>query len=250
MGTPKPPGLEETSLLIGSFLILTNNLTPRYMATPRVVSDCWFVRVDGVESFLRQKCGELSRWIDVSICHGVYHAGASKENPHTHIIIKLLGSLQKQSFDIRIKKLFEVEKRSQYSTKLWDGNYGEGAGSYLYHESNDSPVLCSKGLTELHIQQFKDANASVQKVVALNKAKANTKLIDFAMEEFQNASWNNYDMEKDIFMYMLKRCKDGLNYYPGDGLLKRYVQEVHLKLCPDQNFEGYAESAYNRIWRL
>jgi len=214
----------------------------------RVVSDKWFVRVDGPESFLRQKCEELSRWIDTQSCHGVYHAGASKkENPHTHIIMTMLSTLQKQSFDIRIKKLFEVDNRNGYSTKAWDGNLGEGAGSYLYHESDDSPVLCNKGFTELHIVEFKRANASVQRVVALNKEKANTKLIDLAMEEFKDSEWS-YALEEDIFNYMLYRIKNGDNYHPGDFRLKTFVQEVHLRLLPKSKFQEFAHYRYQKMF--
>lgn len=214
----------------------------------RVVSDKWFVRVDGRESFLRQKCGELSSWIDVQVCHGVFHAGKSKENPHVHIIIMMLSTLQKQSFDVRIKKLFEITQRSEYSTKAWDGAYGEGAGSYLYHEGDDSPVLCSKGLTELHVNGFKEANASVQRVVAINKEKANTKLIDLAMVEFHETEWS-YAMEEDIFTYMLNRIKKGDNYHPGDFRLKTFVQEVHLRLLPQSKFAEFAHYRYNKMFQ-
>jgi len=209
------------------------------------------VRVDGTEQFLRQKCGELSSWIDVQVCHGIYHAGTSKENPHVHIIIQLLAVLQKQSFDIRIKKLFDVKERNDYSTKAWDGNYGEGAGSYMYHESDDSPVLCSKGLTELHIQQFKEANKSVQRVMALNNEKANNKLVDCALAEFSNHSWSASDEFKfDIYWFMFKRCKEGLNYWPNEFQFKKYVEEVHVKLCPSQNLEGFARQKFNSMFRI
>jgi len=224
-------------------------------ATPRVVSDKWFVRVYGQEDFLRQKCRELQGWIDLSICHGVFHAGAStKENPHCHIIVSLTTTLQKQSFDIRIKGLFNV-KGADYSTKVWDGRYdlesGEGAGSYLYHEGDDSPVLCSKGLTDLHIQQFKTVNAAVQVVVKKNKLKANTKLVDFALEEFRDQHWSgSNEFKLDIYKYMMRRCKDGLNHLPSDFQIKSYVEEVHLKLCPGHNFDGLIEQKFNSLWRL
>jgi len=214
----------------------------------RVSGDKWFVRVTGQESFLRQKCRELQGWIDTSTCHGVFHAGAStKENPHVHIIMSMTQVLQKQSFDIRIKKLFEVAG-AQYSTKLWDGEYGSGAGSYLYHEGDDSPVLCSKGLTDLHIEGFKEANKQTQRVVALAKEKAETKLVGKAVNEFKHRPFS-MDMEEEIFIYMLKLCKDGENHFPGDFGLKKYTQEAHMKLCPDMDFMDYAERKYREIFR-
>jgi len=219
------------------------------MGTPRVTSDKWFVRVDGELLFLRQKCGELSQWIDTHSCHGVFHVGATtKENPHAHIIMSMTSVLQKQSFDVRIKKLFEIQSRNAYSTKPWDGRYeGETAGSYLYHEGNDSPVLCNKGFTELHINAFKEANALVQKVVKANKEKANTKLIGKALEAFKNAPFNN-ELECEVFTYMLKECRDGANYYPGDFQIKKFVQEVCMKLCPGNQFEEYAFQKYRDLF--
>ena len=103
----------------------------------------WFVRSDGAEEFLRQKCGELSRWIDVEAVLAVYHVGGSKENPHCHAVIQLGSEPQKQSFDKRIKGLFGIEKRSQYSTKVWDGLRDAGAASYMFHEA-EARVLVSK----------------------------------------------------------------------------------------------------------
>lgn len=220
----------------------------------RIVAHHWFVRVDGEESFLRSKCRELSMWPDLVHCHGVYHAGAkAKENPHTHIILTLTESLQKQSFDIRIKKLFETKERNDYSTKEWDGLTDQpGCGSYLYHEGDDSPVLCNKGFNDVQIAEFKKQNESIQKVVKKNKERANTKLVDFALSEFADRQWSSSDEFKyEIFYYMLKRCKEGLNYYPkSDFMLKSFVEEVHLKLCPEINFEGFAQRKFNSLFRL
>jgi len=160
----------------------------------------------------------------------------------------MTSELQKQSFDVRIKKLFETSGTA-YSTTVWDGEYGYGAGSYLYHEGDDSPVLCSKGITELHVQAFKDANREAQKVIAANKGKANTKLIDKALEQFATEHWS-MDMEEDIFNYMLKEVKNGQNYLPNGGLygLKRFTQEVHLRLCPETQFAQYSHFQYRALF--
>lgn len=222
-------------------------------ATPRVVSNHWWVRADGIsEDFLRSKCRELSLWPDLVVCHGIYHAGNAKENPHTHIILTLTESLQKQSFDVRIKKLFEVKQRNDYSTTPWDGITDRpGCGSYLYHEGDDSPVMCSKGFSDFQISEFKKQNQESQKVKEKNKLKANTKLVDFALAEFADHTWSGSDDFKfDIYFYMLKRCKEGLNYYPNEYKLKGFVDEVHLKLCPQINFEGFARQKFNSLWRI
>lgn len=206
----------------------------------------WFVRVDGPRSFLEDKCKLMFQWIDVTHILAVYHEGGRKENPHCHILVKLKTVLQKQSFDVRIKKTFEIVKRSDYSTKVWDGNPGHGAGSYLFHEES-AVIIYNKHFTEEEIKAFQDANEIVQKVVKVNNERASNKLIDKALIQFQDWSWNADKIEKDIFMYMMKCIHLNENYHPGDFMLKRYVQEVCIRLCPADDFENYASRQY---WKL
>ena len=217
------------------------------MPPVRVSGSKWFVRVDGPESFLRTKCRQVAEWIDTTSMLAVYHEGSKKENPHTHFIIEMSSLLQKQSFDIRIKNTFEVQKGTAYSTKLWDGLYGEGAGSYLFHEV-DAPILSNKGFTDLHINNFKEINAKVQAVVKINNEKANNKLIDKALEKFKDYEWNR-QMKFDIFKYMLECVRDGENYHPGDFLLVRYVEEVNLKLCPRDKFDQLVSNKFENLFR-
>lgn len=206
----------------------------------------WFVRVDGPRSFLEDKCKLMFQWIDVTHILAVYHEGGKKENPHCHILVKLSSVLQKQSFDVRIKKTFEIVKRSDYSSKVWDGNPGHGAGSYLFHEET-AVILCNKAFTEDEIKAFQDANEVVQKVVKINNERASNKLIDKAMIQFQD-SWNDTRIEREVFTYMLKCIRDNENYHPGDYLLKRYVQEVCIRLCPADQFEDFASRQYFKLF--
>ena len=217
------------------------------MPPVRVSGDKWFVRVDGAESFLRSKCQEVAGWLDTTQLLAVYHLGQKKENPHCHFVIEMSSTLQKQSFDIRIKNLFEVVKGTSYSTKLWDGNYGEGAASYLFHET-DAPILSCKGYTEIHINGFKSANESVQKMILINKEKANTKLLDKALDEFTPLEYHS-TTKFEIYLYMLNCIRKSENYHPGDHNLKRYVLEVDLKLQPEDRFRDYAQSSYDNLFR-
>lgn len=217
------------------------------MPAVRVSGSKWFVRVDGPESFLRQKCQEVQGWIDTSKILAVYHKGDKKDNPHTHFILEMLTTLQKQSFDVRIKNTFEVQKGTAYSTKLWDGLYGEGAGSYLFHEE-DAPILCNKGFTEIDINHFKEINEKVQAVMKINNEKANTKLVGKALEQFHTTPWNR-QLKFDIFKYMMTCIKNGENYHPGDFLLVRYVEEVNLRLCPTNQFENLVSTKFDNLFR-
>lgn len=210
----------------------------------RVVSRQWFVRSDGSEEFLRQKCGELATWIDVKAVLAVYHVGSSKENPHCHAVIELTSELQKQSFDVRIKKVFGIEKRSQYATKIWDGVRDAGASSYMFHES-DAPILVRKGWSDDDLAQAKASCAAVQKVVAMNKERASTKLVDKAIEHFGKAS----PSRGEILRWMLLECRDGGSYYPGAFMLKKYVEEVQLKLTDKADFEFFASDLEAQLWR-
>ena len=92
--------------------------------------------------------------------------------------------LQKQSVDLRLKKLFDVNGNKEYSSKIWDGNIdGEGAGSYLFHEDDytDEDILANKGYGSEKIDKLKAINKKVKEVVAINKQKASTKLVDKAL---------------------------------------------------------------------
>lgn len=207
-------------------------------------SKTWFVRLDGAEEYLRQKCGELATWIDVKAVLAVYHVGGSKENPHIHALIELSSELQKQSFDKRVKKLYGIEKRSQYSTKVWDGVRDAGASSYVFHET-EAKVVFNKGWTDVELEAAKASCAAVQKVVALNKERASTKLVDKAVEHFNGQAPTRYE----ILSWMLHECREGNSYYPGTFMLKKYVEEVQLKLTDKHDFDQFVLEIERQIWR-
>lgn len=205
-------------------------------------SNFWFVRSDGSEEFLRQKCGDLAKWIDVKAVLAVYHVGGSKENPHAHACIELTSSPQKQSFDKRFKALFGVEKRSQFSTKPWDGDIA--AAAYMFHEA-EAPILVNKGWTEERLAAAKAHNEMVQKVVAVNNERASTKLVDRAVEHFATSGASRFE----ILRYMLDECREGRAYYPGTFQLKKYVEEVQLKLTTTEDFDQFVAELQSQMWK-
>lgn len=207
-------------------------------------SSCWFVRLDGAKEFLRQKCGELGTWIDVKAVLAVYHVGGSKENPHCHAVVETTSEIQKQSWDLRIKKLFGIEKRSQYATKVWDGIRDAGASSYMFHEEH-CEVLCRKGWTDDELFAAKESCKAVQKVVAVNQQRASTKLVDKALEHFGKSN----PSRREILKFMLLECRDGNSYYPGTFMLKRYVEEVELKLTGKDDFDSYVWDMEHQMWK-
>lgn len=220
------------------------------MVAAKSVKSCkWFVRIDGTESFLRQKCGELSRCLDTVSMLAAYHVGDTKENPHTHFVIEVKAETQKQSFAVRLKSLFEITKKSQYALDVWDGDLTKGAVSYLFHEGEeDTPtvLLVNKGWDISQLETAQRNCEAVKKVVAMNKEKASQKLVDRALLEFaKEKNVTRYD----ILHFMLKQCKAGDAYYPGTFMLKKFVEEVELRLCHDSNFDSYVSGIMSEIWR-
>lgn len=208
-------------------------------------SDKWFIRIDGDKMTLQLQCVELSRQVDVVCMLAHYHLGSKKENPHCHIVLETRTIVQKQSFALRLKSVFTgITKRSDYSLKVWDGNRTMGAVSYMFHEGNDSCIV-NKGFTQEEIALAIKSNESVQKVVEINKEKASNKLVDSAIEYFTDRTFTKWDVLK----YMLKRCKDGENYYPGKAMITRYVEEVELRLVALDRFDSYVDSMYKQLWR-
>lgn len=208
------------------------------------ISDSWFVRVDGNEEFLRTKLTELQNCIDTQLIHALFHLGSKKDNTHTHFVIKTSSS-QKQSFAVRIKKLFNIIKRTDYSIELWDGVIDGGAVSYMYHEEL-AQVLASKSVTQEQIQRAIVLNQEVQKVVSINKMKAGTKLVEKALNHYDG----DYVPEReDILLFMLKEIHSGNSYHPGEFRLKSFVEEVQIKKSNADELKEYAYQLALRLWR-
>lgn len=208
-------------------------------------SNQWFVRVDGAQSFLAQKCSELAQNIDVEEMLAAYHVGAKKENPHCHFVIKLKSDPQKQSFAIRIKKLFEVKDRN-YALEVWDGAHGLGAVSYLYHEDT-AEILVNKGFSEQDLADARKANEAVQRVVSINKEKAATKLPDKLYEHFKEMKGVT---RVEVLHELIKRCRAGEHYRPMDHQIKQFVEEVMMRLISsDAELDEYVYSLERRLWR-
>ena len=214
-----------------------------------VKSKFWFMRVDGEENYLRQKCGVLASGIDVVSFIGAYHTGRTGENPHILACIEITSEIQKQSFAVRLKAIFDnIKKGNDYELAVWDGNRGEGAVSYLFHGDsvNEDTLIGVKGFTGDEISRAIQANKAVQAVVAINKQRASTKLVDKAYEYFKGQDPTTFT----IFHYMMKCIHKGENYHPGNFMLKKYVEEVELRLCEnEEEVFALAQRTFNSLWR-
>lgn len=213
-------------------------------ATKSTRSAYWFVRVDGPKDYLTSQCKTLVEKIDVISCLAAFHVGDKKEHPHLHMVVQLNSSPQKQSFAVRIKELFNIEKRSQYALDVWDGQRGAGACSYLFHEES-AEILVNKGFSEDDIAVARAANDAVQRVVAINKDKASNKFVDKALSYFVDKT----PMKYDILHYLMKLCKDGECYWPGSFRAKQLVEEVQIKLSGTGiEFDCLVQEFYNKMF--
>lgn len=211
-------------------------------ATKSSRSKFWFVRIDGPKEFLTEKCKVLAGQIDVSACLAAFHVGDKKENPHTHIVIELTSEPQKQSFAVRLKGLFAIEKKSQYALDVWDGKRGAGACSYLFHEDNVE-ILVNKGHSDEDIALARAANDAVKRVVAVNKEKASTKFVDKALEHFADSE----PSERDLLSYMMGLCRSGDLYWPGTFRAKQMIEEVRIRMSAD--IERLVDEFHFKIFR-
>lgn len=208
-------------------------------------SNLWFARFDGEKEWLKARLTSLAGCIDIVEILGVYHQGDKKNNPHTHFVFQSSNKIQKQSMAIRLKKLFGLEDKSRdYSLDVWDGDKEKGATGYLFHEA-EAEVLVNKGFSEANMANAKLANEAVQRVVALNKEKTSKRLVDKALEHFSAQR----PSRQELLCFFARRIREGENHYPGDFMLKRYVEEVELRLKDDNEIGRWAWALENNLWR-
>jgi len=215
------------------------------------VSRNWFVRVTGPQEFLIQKLQLLSVEMEKGLA--VYHTGEKGENPHTHFVCTTSKELQKQSWDKKLKAVFSVSGNGMYSSKVWDGNLtDEGAGTYLFHEDPDTtPVILCKNISTNEIENLKDIARKVNKVIACNKEKAETKIPQKIMVRWQEAGKPRWT-DEDIVRAVCQMTTAGECYLPKtDWQWKAYIEETRLKMCetPAQ-FEYFVARTYNRLFPI
>lgn len=211
-------------------------------------SNTWFVRIDGAEEHLREKVIQLSAW--TSVCLAVFHLGKKGEHPHVHFVCKTTTELQKQSWDVKIKKIFGVVKAHNYSSKVWDGNLDtEGAGTYLFHESEDSPILCSKGVDPTQLDSLRQQAKIINKVIDANREKAETKIPAKVLADWYLQGKPDWT-EMDLVTRLCEMARDGVCYLPkGDFQWKAYIEEIKLKMCETpQQFNKFVNDTYQRIY--
>lgn len=214
------------------------------MPAPKsAVSSLWFVRVDGDIEVLRPKVLSFASTIDVVSMLCVHHTGQKKENPHIHFVVGMTTSIQKQSFALRVKKVFEVVDRG-YAVDVWDGNRTEGACSYLFHEDN-APILVRKLWADDEVKEAQRIGQAIAKEVAKAKDKASQKLVERAVKHFESRVPTKFD----ILSFMVDEINGNQAYHPGIYKLKSFIEEVEIKLTPKDQILRLKNEMYNSMFR-
>lgn len=188
---------------------------------------------------------ELIGWGVVRML-AVGHVGDKTEKEHVHVIMETEMSRQQQSINARIKTAFGV-KGAQYSTKIWDGRMGIGAGSYLFHDPQHV-ILFNHNFTDEEIETFKTSAAQVAEIVEEKKSKASGRCVERVLADIKigGRPWTR----KEILTRLCDDIKNGVMYEPGDFVLKKYAEEIYMKQIEDpKKWEEYRNyRVANLLW--
>jgi len=154
------------------------------------------------------------------------------------MVITMLGEVQKQSYALRIKRVFEVVDRA-YALDVWDGRRAEyGAVSYLFHEEG-APIICKKGWKPEEIAEAQRIAVTANIAIAESKERASSKLVDRAIKHFEALKFLEEGgappTKMAITKFMFEAVHKGEAYYPGEFKMKQYIEEVEIKTTDNLN---------------
>jgi len=211
-------------------------------------SNKWFFRVTLSHANIKllwNTALSTIKLLDMERCLMISHIGDRTEKEHVHAVIEFSKILQKQSFDVRLKSIFNVSG-ADYSSKPWDGNMEHGAGSYMYHDPSATEIYC-KGFTSDHIDKFKQCNTAVQAIVEENKSRASGRCVDRCLKRIETSDRNW--TRREIVLTLLADIKEDLMYECGDYTLIKYVEEIYMKQMAKDDWTQYANHRAAHILR-
>lgn len=196
-------------------------------------SNSFFCRISYQHAELEGPLNALAAWVDMARVIVATHKGDTKENEHIHMCVELTTTIQKQSFDVRLKKLFNLAGGNKdFSTKVWDKSLD--ACSYLFHEL-DAQVVLNRGHTDDDIALYKRMNERVQAIVKQNKEAGANKSINRIIELV------GVDCTHDQILHAIHDdVRAGKMYHPGFRLVAM-VEEVYIKTRSDTSYERFKE---------
>lgn len=196
-------------------------------------SNSFFCRISYQHAELTEPLNALAAWVDMAKVIVATHKGDKKDNEHVHMCVELSTTIQKQSFDVRLKKLFNLAGGNKdFSTKIWDKSLD--ALSYLFHES-DAVVVLNKGHTDDDLALYKRMNERVQTIVKQNKEAGANKSINRIIELV------GIDCTHDQILHAIHDdVRAGKMYHPGFRLVAM-VEEIYIKTRSDTSYERFKE---------
>lgn len=182
----------------------------------------WFIRITAPWEHIEAKYKLMREWLDHKSSAIGYHIGSKTGKAHCHIALELRSELQKQSLDVRLKKLFDV-KGTDYSSKPWDGD--NKALSYLYHDKFGKVEINMK-LTDDELKEIQNLVTVYDEIVTTAKAKASGKCVDVVLDAIRESGklWSAREIARFIFMGV----RSGKWHAPGPRMTN-YVDEIRLK---------------------
>lgn len=196
-------------------------------------ANSFFCRISYQHAELQGPLNALAAWVDMAKVIVATHKGDTKEHEHIHMCVELTTTIQKQSFDVRLKKLFNLAGGNKdFSTKIWDKSLD--ACSYLFHEP-DAEIVLNRGHTDDDIALYKRMNERVQTIVKQNKEAGANKSINRIIELV------GIDCTHDDILHAIHDdIRAGKMYHPGFRLVAM-VEEVYIKTRSDTSYERFKE---------
>lgn len=201
----------------------------------------WFVRITAPWEHIELKYKEVLGWVDYVNSAIGYHHGAKTNKAHAHIVLTVRSEIQKQSLDVRFKKLFDV-KGSDYSSKLWDGSLK--AISYLYHDKAGK-VEVNIPMTELQKTEVANLVVVYDEIVTTAKSKASYKCVDVVLDAIK-VSGKTWTI-REIATYIIKGVRGGQWHPPGNAMLERYIDEIRIKQGTDDESGAVVDAMVNNF---
>ena len=196
-------------------------------------SNRFFVRISYQHSELQEPISALAAWVDMAKILVATHLGEKKNHEHIHMVVELTKTIQKQSFDVRLKKLFNLAGGNKdFSTTIWDGSLD--ACSYLFHEET-AVVILNRGHSDEDIALYRRMNERVQEVIKLNKEAGANKSINRIIELVGVDCTHD-----DILHAIYDDVRAGKMYHPGFRLVAM-VEEIHIKTRSQESYEKFKE---------
>lgn len=193
------------------------------------------VRVDALEGYA-DKLSMLRAHDDFESIVAVRHVGATKENPHYHLVIKT--NVKDQAFRVRMRKIFDQGKGNGHmSIKPWDGK--QEAIAYLFHEDTDATLVVQYKVSDETIAECKKINREVQQMVYDAKLKASWRAEEIVFQEYFEEhkrskrpplAVGGLPKEHDIAARLILVCLRCGKYAPQAWLVKAMTERIQFRL--------------------